>query len=394
MISKKLHGGVDMKNNLLPLGTRDEFGRRAFEKQHIISVIEDTFADRGFAKISTPLIEKQAVFEPYQLGNNQMYRLLDSEGDTIVLRPDMTLPIARFLSSTNVSLPQKFWYVGDIFRVGRKLSGAYNELTQAGIELVGYSSIKAEFECLVLINQLSQKLLDESVEIELGIADFANIVLSELTDDEDLKSEIAEALFEKRVPKYEQLIQQFNQDSAYKFLLKWPRLFGQPDKIFEQLKQFDLSTAVTERVNELKEVIDWMKQTMPEQSVSIDLSSRAPQTYYTGLTFKGFSKAGSGYLFSGGRYDKLLSNFQDVNESAVGMGVNIDQITDLVVLNSQKKQKNLIYFKAEQWQQAEELLQKTDNGILSLSDNLDAAKAEAKKLNANLINMTEGEYID
>ena len=73
-----------MKNNLLPLGTRDEFGRRAYEKQHIISVIQDSFSKRGFSKISTPLLEKQAVFEPYKLGNYQMYRLLDQEGDDVI----------------------------------------------------------------------------------------------------------------------------------------------------------------------------------------------------------------------------------------------------------------------------------------------------------------------
>lgn len=383
-----------MNNNLLPLGTRDEFGRRAVVKQHVSSVIGDTFSDRGFAKISTPLLEKQSVFEPYKLGNYQMYRLLDQEGDTIVLRPDMTLPIARFLSSTNISLPQKFWYVGDIFRISRRLSGSYNELTQAGIELVGYSSIKAEFECLVLINLLSQKLLDEPVEIELGVADFAEVVLSELTDDEELKQKIAQALYDKQVPLYEELISQFKDRSGYQFLLKWPRLFGKPDKIFDQLANFNLSKPMQNRIDELKKVITWMKQTLPEQVVSIDLSSKAPQQYYTGLTFKGFSKAGSGYLFSGGRYDKLLANFQDVSESAVGMGIDIDLITDLLVDQHQHKQKKLIYFKEDQWCEAEKLLSETTDGILSLSDNLENAKLEAEKLDAQLIDMTEGEYIE
>ncbi|AKP68151.1 ATP phosphoribosyltransferase regulatory subunit [Companilactobacillus ginsenosidimutans] len=383
-----------MKNNLLPLGTRDEFGRRASEKQHIISVIADSFSDRGFSKVSTPLLEKQAVFEPYKLGNYQMYRLLDQEGDTIVLRPDMTLPIARFLSSTNIALPQKFWYIGDIFRISRRLSGSYNELTQAGIELVGYSSIKAEFECLVLINQLSQKLLDEPVEIELGIADFTKAVLSTLTDDEDLQDEIAAALYDKQVPKYEQLIQRFSTTDEYQFLLKWPRLFGKPDVIFEQLKDFNLPESIQNRVAELKNVIDWIKQTMPEQALSLDLSSRAPQKYYTGLTFKGFSKAGSGYLFSGGRYDKLLSNFQDVSESAVGMGIDIDLITDLVVSDSKEVNKKLIYFKPEQWQEAEKVLNKTTDAILSLSETREDAEVEAKKLNATIIDMTEGEFIE
>ncbi|WP_125771185.1 ATP phosphoribosyltransferase regulatory subunit [Companilactobacillus furfuricola] len=383
-----------MNNNLLSLGTRDEFGRRAVVKQHVASVIGDTFSDRGFAKISTPLLEKQSVFEPYKLGNYQMYRLLDQEGDTIVLRPDMTLPIARFLSSTNISLPQKFWYVGDIFRISRRLSGSYNELTQAGIELVGYSSIKAEFECLVLINLLSQKLLDEPVEIELGIADFAEVILSELTDDEALKQAIAQSLYDKQVPLYEELISQFKDRSEFQFLMNWPRLFGDPAKIFDQLANFNLSKPMQNRIDELKKVIAWLKQILPNQVVSIDLSSKAPQQYYTGLTFKGFSKAGSGYLFSGGRYDKLLANFQDVSESAVGMGINIDLLTDLLVNKSQTKQKKLIYFQEEQWCEAEELLKNTPDGILSLSDNLENAKLEAEKLDAQLIDMTEGEYIE
>ncbi|MQS51837.1 ATP phosphoribosyltransferase regulatory subunit [Companilactobacillus mishanensis] len=383
-----------LKNNLLPLGTRDEFGSRASEKQHIISVIQEVFNNRGFSKISTPLLEKQAVFEPYKLGNYQMYRLLDQEGDTIVLRPDMTLPIARFLSATNISLPQKFSYVGDIFRISRRLSGSYNELTQAGIELVGYSSIKAEYECLVLINQLSSQLLEEPVEIELGIADFAKSVLSTLTSADELQDEIADALYNKQVPKYEELIEQFKEKSEYKFLLNWPRLFGKPEVIFNQLEGYKLPDEVETRISELKNVVAWIKQTIPEQTVSIDLSSRAPQKYYTGLTFKGFSKAGAGYLFSGGRYDKLLANFQDVSESAVGMGIDIDLITDLAVGSMPKVNKKLIYFEDSQWEKAESELSKTPNATLSLSDNLKDAKEEAEKMNAELVDMTEGETID
>lgn len=383
-----------MNNNLLPLGTRDEFGQREFVKQHIISIIESAFNKRGFARISTPLIEKQAVFEPYQLGNYQVYRLLDQEGNTIVLRPDMTLPIARFLSSTNIQLPKKFCYVGDIFRISRRLSGSYNELTQAGIELVGYSSVKAEFECLILINQISQQLLAEPVEIELGIADFAKVILSKLTEDKILQKQIAEALYNKQVPQYEQLIQPFSSQKEYQFLLRWPRLFGKSDQIFQELEQFELSDEVKKRIVELKQVVRWLKKVIPEQPISIDLSNRAPQKYYTGLTFKGFSQAGSGYLFSGGRYDKLLSNFQEVNESAVGMGINIDQLTDLLVTKTSQKIPTLIYFDSDHWQAAEELLKQIQNGILSLSDTAAEAKIEAKRLGAKLIDMTEGEFIE
>lgn len=379
-----------MKNNLLPLGTRDEFGRRAVTKQKIISVIRRHLDQRGFSIISTPLLEKQEVFEQYQLGNYQMYRFLDSEGDTIVLRPDMTLPIARFLSSTNIPLPQKFFYVGDIFRISRKLSGSYNELTQAGIELVGYKSLKAELECLTIINQLSKKLLKKDIEIELGIADFAPTLLSFLTTDTKLQKQISEALYDKNIPNYSKLISVYSNLPQYELLKKWPRLFGEPEVIFSELKKYKLSLKLQSKINDLKEVINWIKQVMPEQKVSIDLSSRAPQSYYTGLTFRGFYQDGNGYLFSGGRYDKLLANFQDQTEPAVGMGIDIDMLTDLIVPD-EKAVKTMIYFKRNQWKEAELKLSELPNGILSLSETKEEAEIEAKKNNAVLLDLTGGD---
>ncbi|MFC6324183.1 ATP phosphoribosyltransferase regulatory subunit [Companilactobacillus baiquanensis] len=382
-----------MKNNLLPLGTRDEFGRRAVTKQKIISVVQRHLNQRGFSVISTPLLEKQEVFDQYQLGNYQMYRFLDPEGDTIVLRPDMTLPIARFLSSTNIPLPQKFFYVGDIFRISRKLSGSYNELTQAGIELIGYDSLKAELECLTIINKLSKKLLGKDVEIELGIADFAPTLLENITNDKNQQSEIAQALYDKNIPEYSKLIQNYSTASQYKLLKKWPRLFGDPESIFSELKEFDLSTELQDKLNNLKEIIKWIKQVMPEQSISVDLSSRAPQSYYTGLTFRGFYQDGNDYLFSGGRYDKLLANFQDQTEPAVGMGIDIDLIANLIT-PKQKSQKTMIYFNKDQWKKAESKLAELDNGILSLSETKKDAEIEAKNNNATLLDLTGGNDFD
>lgn len=379
-----------MKNNLLPLGTRDEFGSRASVKQNIIAVIQRHFQSRGFSKISTPLLEKEEVFEQYQLGNYQVYRFLDQDGDTLVLRPDLTLPIARFLSSTNIPLPQKFFYTGDIFRISRRLSGSYNELTQAGVELIGYKSTRAELECLVMINQLSLELLDDSVEIELGFADFAEEIMKQLTDDEELKNQVLQALFDKRIPTYEQLIKKFHNSQLYEFLTQWPRMFGEPEWIFDKLNSFELPDSIQTKINTLLEVVEWIKQVMPSQNVSIDLSSRAPQEYYTGLTFRGFSKDGAGYIFSGGRYDKLLANFQDQSESAVGMGINIDLITDLVLDKNIKTKKTVIYFDKSNWNEAEKVLKKTSNGILSLAETREQAVVEAKRMNAELLDLTRG----
>ena len=380
-----------MKNNLLPLGTRDEFGVRSEEKQRIIGVIQRHFNNLGFARISTPIIEKQAVFQPYQLVNSKMYRLLDQEGDTIVLRPDLTLPIARFLSSTSIPLPQKFCYVGDIFRLSRSLSGSYNQLTQAGIELVGYQSTKAELECLVNIYDLSQEILDEQITIELGYADFAKIFLDIFTTDIDLRKQIAQALFDKKITEYERLISSFENQRLYSLLKKWPRLFGEPDDIFQELNQYELPESVTLRLKKIKEIVLLVRQVLPKQQLAIDLSSRAPQQYYTGLTFRGFAKSGEDYIFSGGRYDNLLANFQAQNEPAVGMGIDIDLLTDLCVKKFNRIPKTLVFSSIKNWSKAQALVKKLSNATLSLSNTKAEAIKEAQKLQAKLIDIEEDE---
>lgn len=347
-----------MLKHLLPLGTRDEFGRRARTKQHLIAVIQAHFKQRGLAPIATPLLENEAVFEPYQMGSYQLYRLFSNNGRTLVLRSDMTLPVARFISATNVPLPQKFGYVGDIFRVSRQLSGSYNQITQAGVELVGYASLKAEFECLTIANQLSSELIADAVEIELGDAQFAQRVVASLTDDTTEQQAILTALFDKQVPRYTSLIGKYRTQPLYAFLQAWPRLFGRPERIFQELAAAPLPATVQPSIKRLQTVVTWMQQTMPEQAISVDLSSQPPQKYYTGLTFRGYSQAGAGYLFSGGRYDKLLTNFQAEAEPAVGMGLNVDLLTTLATNQQTAYAEQLIYFEPAQWAQAEAYLAK------------------------------------
>ncbi|RRK11490.1 ATP phosphoribosyltransferase regulatory subunit [Lactiplantibacillus garii] len=379
-----------MLQHLLPLGTRDEFGNRAQTKQQLISVIQAHFKQRGLAPIATPLLENEAVFDPYQMGNYQLYRLLGNEGQTLVLRPDLTLPIARFISATKVPLPQKFSYVGDIFRVSRQLSGSYNQITQAGVELIGYASLKAELECLTIAQQLSAEVIEDAVEIELGDAQFAQRVVASLTDAPQTQRAILTALFNKRVPQYQALIAAYQDQDLYPFLREWPRLFGQPEDVLQRLAAAPLPATVQPSVTRLTRVVNWMRRTMPDQAVSLDLSSQAPQKYYTGLTFRGYSQAGAGYLFSGGRYDQLLANFQADPEPAVGMGINVDLLTSLATAQRSPQTQQLIYFEPEQWNQAEAYLAKQPYASLSLAPNIVAAKQETQRIGATLVDLTGG----
>ncbi|EJF01445.1 ATP phosphoribosyltransferase regulatory subunit [Liquorilactobacillus mali] len=372
----------------LPLGTRDGFGKRESKKYHIKTEIEKKLLENNFMKVSTPLLEHKEVFADFDLKQMGTYQLLDSNDDSLILRPDLTLPLARFLATNNVKLPQRFYYVGERFKISKALSGKYNQMTQAGIEIVGYPSIRAELECMLLINQISTEFLQGKVQIELGHAQFANSILDELTQDELLKKQIKTELFRKNMPKYLAYISVFKDREEYEFLEKWPRLFGNISWVLRKIKEYVLPEKAQQIINELTQVTSWLEQ-LPNQKVLLDLSVAPPQNYYTGITFKGFMESISEYVFSGGRYDQLLENFQEQAEPAVGMGIDLEILADFSTISVQKERKDLLYYQPNQLGLVNKILNE-HKFELSMEDDLKKAFIAARNQNTKLYMIDKG----
>ncbi|GAJ27457.1 ATP phosphoribosyltransferase regulatory subunit [Liquorilactobacillus sucicola DSM 21376 = JCM 15457] len=372
----------------LPLGTRAEFGERASRKQVLVNELQKSLEKRSFMKVNTPLLEYKEVFANFDLKQMRTYQLLDRNNKTVVLRPDLTLPIARLLTTTNIKLPQKLYYVGDLFKIAKELSGRNNQMTQAGIELVGYSSSKAELECLLLINRISRKWLNGRVKIEISHACFAESLLTNITASTELKNRIKRELYRKRIPEYQRAIKQFENTSIYGFLQKWPRLFGEVADITKMLEGIKLPTQAYSALQETVKVAKWIAK-IPGQKVIIDLSTAPPQRYYTGITFKGFVDDIPEYLFSGGRYDQLLESFQAQPEPAVGMGIDIDLLSEIAELENKKEDKNYLFFEPDQTEYVSEWLLKNGNYELSLEDDLETAKEKAYEKNAKLFKINK-----
>ncbi|MEJ6400871.1 ATP phosphoribosyltransferase regulatory subunit [Nicoliella lavandulae] len=190
----------------LPTGLRDEFGQFAENKDIISAWILKLLRNRSYSRINMPIIEQRRLFDDFATVNQQ-YRVFDPAGDDLVLRPDLTLPIARFLSSTNVSMPQRLYYIGEKFEISPELSGGKNEQTQVGIELIGYQSLKAEMEAVIFMHQLSKQFLNRHhLTIELAHAKLVDQVLSALQLDHQLHTQLAQALYHKNFPAYDALL--------------------------------------------------------------------------------------------------------------------------------------------------------------------------------------------
>lgn len=377
-----------MSNRKLPIGTRDEFGSVAQQKEQVIEKIQRYFRQRGFQKINTPLLEYREVFKPLAPQAYQPYQLLDERGDTLVLRPDLTLPVARVMSTTGIEIPMKWYYSGDIFRVKKRLSGSYNQITQAGIEIIGYASLKAEWECLTAASQLVQAMGIDDMTVELSHAQFVPRVLAALPLNDLAKHNLEAALYDKDLERYSQQIAPLSNDPFYPFLQNWPWLFGDFKTVLAGLDQLPAVPQLQSIIADLKATQQFMQTQFPSQAVTLDLSIQPPQEYYTGMVFHGFSQNNASFLFSGGRYDQLLASFQQTMQPAVGLAFDVDALVErLPELDTAPA--TLIYFEPTQWAEATAKQKALPNSSLCLADSVAAAQRIATQKGATLIDLSQ-----
>ncbi|MFD0896735.1 ATP phosphoribosyltransferase regulatory subunit [Loigolactobacillus binensis] len=377
-----------MFNRNLPIGTRDEFGALAQAKEKITDQIQTYFRKRGFQKLTTPLLEYKAVFSSMEQQTYQPYQMLDEHGETLVLRPDLTLPVARVMSTTGIKTPVKWYYSGEVFRVKRRLSGSYNQQTQAGIEIIGYRSLKAEWECLTAAIELCQQQAVNDLHVELGHARFVKAVLQALPLNTLQQATLQQALFSKNLTAYQAVIAPLSTDPFYPFLQTWPWLFGDFAKVLDQLKLLPEVPELQSIMQELAATQAFLTQQFPQQRIELDLSIESPQAYYTGMIFHGYSDSTAEFLFSGGRYDQLLSSFQNTLQPAVGLAFEVDQLAQYTTATATAPT-TLIYFDAASWQAAQQALLQNPASSLCLAETKHEAEQIAQRTHSKLLDVTE-----
>ena len=83
-----------------PVGVRDIYGRECAVKMTIENKINRIFNLSGYHNIQTPTFEYFDIFskERGSVVSKNLYKFFDREGNTLVLRPDVTPSIARLVA--------------------------------------------------------------------------------------------------------------------------------------------------------------------------------------------------------------------------------------------------------------------------------------------------------
>lgn len=328
-----------MKKDLLhtPEGVRDIYSTECAEKKVIENRLHDVCASYGYNDIQTPSIEFFDVFnkERGSVSSNEMFKLFDRYGNTLVLRPDMTPSIARATAKyfEDRVLPVKLCYLGNTFiNVSKYYQGRLKENTMLGAELINDNSLAADYEIISMVIDCMLSAGLTEFQVELGNVAFFNGLLHKAGITGDSAEELLRLIKDKNYFGVEELLDSLNIDDAVaKALLELPQLFGGTE-VLEKAKSLTDEEECIQAVNRLEKLYELLKNNNYDKYISFDLGDLSEHAYYTGIIFHAYTFGTGEPVVNGGRYDKLLGQF-GCDKASIGFSITIDRL--IAALNRQ-----------------------------------------------------------
>src|ERR687891_465691 len=140
-------------------GTRDVLPPESTRLLDVQTRILERFRMYGFREVITPALEYSEVVEEPKL-RDASFKLFDPDNQMLLLRPEMTTPVARLVAQRlrNFPPPYNLSYVLPVYRRASVGRGRSAELYQAGVEVVGSPSPQEDASTIALLVDVLQSL--------------------------------------------------------------------------------------------------------------------------------------------------------------------------------------------------------------------------------------------
>jgi len=130
----------------------------------------------GYRPIRMPIVEptplfKRAIGEVTDIVEKEMYSFTDSlNGEQLTLRPEGTAGCVRAVIEHNLAaqIPQRLYYMGQMFRHERPQKGRYRQFHQVGVETFGYAGPDIDAELILMGARLWADLGLDGIELQLN----------------------------------------------------------------------------------------------------------------------------------------------------------------------------------------------------------------------------------
>ncbi len=315
---------------MIPEGMRDvlppETGRlRAVEAQ-----LCGRFEAYGYGEVRTPWLEFAESLEVVDDDTLAAgYRLHDERGHQLIVRTDMTAPVARLAADRcdDEPLPLRFFYLAPCIRPWAPQRGQDGEFMQAGAELLGLDSAAADAECVAVLCDALSSLGLRKYKVTLGTVAFQRALIDSLGLGADDRDALIEALADRDYPLVESIAGNAELGAeALKALWKTLELSGAADSL-AQARKLARGDAMEHAIGRLVEVRDLVGDAGFGDALAFDFGLMHDLTYYSGLVLEAYAPGVGLPLATGGRYDGLVRRFGwDV--PGVGFAIAVDRLVE------------------------------------------------------------------
>jgi ATP phosphoribosyltransferase regulatory subunit len=309
----------------LPIGVAALLFESAEARRDLEGRLAAHLLDSGFREAILPVVD---YLDPYEemldsVGRKELYRLVDRDGEVLVLRSDFTPMLARLIAPrlASLELPLKLFYRGDVLRYQQDHTGYRREFYQVGAELLGMPGEEGAWLALRHFLELLSIEQSPDLVVVLGFAGALDRLILDCANGQD-PSAVAEAVIRR-----ERGAVRAGGDALLQVVKHGlpddPGVLGEEEaKRLERLQLLCREAAELFPAIELRiDLAEFADQTLaPELAHGADT-----RAYYDGLVFKAFAGRTAQPVGGGGRYDRLFHEL-GAPVTAVGFGVILDRL--------------------------------------------------------------------
>ncbi len=318
-------------------GVQDILFEDCYLKRGLEQKFRSLFTSCGFREVESPTMEFYDVFasDEAAMPQENMYKFFDQQGRILVLRPDITIPVARITATKyrEARYPLRVSYVGNVFRYDDYGGGKQNEFTQAGIEVLGINTPESDAEVIAVAIQALKAAGLESFQVDIGQVEFFNGLMEETGLAEEDVTKVRTLIDRKDYVGLEEFLKRSEINGDLKKLISdLPGYFGSAD-VIEKVKSQLLNKRSRDALENIRQVLKILYDYGFGKYVSVDLGMLRGLSYDTGIIFRGFTYGAGFPILTGGRYDRLVGEF-GMNCPATGFSLGVNMI--MMALQRQK----------------------------------------------------------
>jgi len=280
----------------------------------------------AYRNIRTPIVESTSLFvrgtgETTDIVEKEMYSFEDKlNGEALTLRPENTPGVVRAAIEHNLTYDggKRLYYMGPMFRHERPQRGRYRQFYQLGAEALGFAGPELDVELMLLAHQLFAELGLRNVRVQinsLGVAAERHAHRTALISYFEKNFDLLDTDARRRLQANPLRILDTKNPAMQEMVAQAPQLLGFLGT--SSLKHFETVKTLLSACN-----VEWTVN--PRLVRGLDYYS------HTVFEFVTDELGAQGTLCGGGRYDGLFEVLGGKPTPAVGWGMGLERVLELL----------------------------------------------------------------